>query len=275
MPEIRRARETDEARAARFADEAAQAQTQTPALTEAEYHMRSRRSVLVGGVAALAGLASWRLVQNQPAGRTIPSALRDAHEANEALWRRLHRDDHLAPTFDPRESSELRINGRHGLDQEEIDLDAWRLQVLGPNGGQIGEHALADIQALPKVTWTVEHKCIEGWSHVVTWGGTSFSNFAELYRDEIGDPASYVNLRTPDDGFFVSLDWASMMHPQTMLAWELQGEPLSFAHGAPLRLATPLKYGTKQIKRIGSIEFSNVRGEDFWENRGYDWYSHL
>lgn len=273
--EIWKARESDDVRAARFAREAAEAQANTPPLSEAEYRLRSRRSVLVGGVAAMAGLAGWRLVQNQPDGRTIPSALRTAHEANEALWRRLHRDEHLAPTFDVSESSVLRVNGRHGLAQEEIDLDAWRLQVLGPDGGQIGEHDLADVQELPKVTWTVEHKCIEGWSHIVTWGGSSFSNFAELYRDEIGAPTSYVNLRTPDDGFFVSLDWASMMHPQTMLAWELQGEPLSFDHGAPLRLATPLKYGTKQIKRIGSIEFSNVRGEDFWEDRGYDWYAHL
>ena len=169
----------------------------------------------------------------------------------------------------------MRVNGRHGLGEEEVDVDAWRLTVIGSRGEAIGEHTLTDIQALPKVEWTVEHKCVEGWSHVVTWGGTTFSNFAELYGAEIASPPKFVNLRTPDDGFFVSLDWATMMHPQTILAWELEGEPLTSDHGAPLRLATPLKYGTKQIKRIGSIEFSNTRGEDFWENRGYDWYAHL
>ena len=264
-------RETDDQRAARFADETAAA----PTLSHAEYRTRSRRSVLVGGAAVLAGLAGWRWIQDQPTDNRIPAVLRDAHEANEALWRNLHRDDHLAPTFDPSESSLLRVNGRRGMDEEEIDLDAWRLQVKGKDGSTIGEHVLADIQALPKVEWTVEHKCIEGWSHVVTWRGTAFSNFAELYRTQIGDPPAFVNLRTPDDGYFVSLDWATMMHPQTVLAWELQGEPLSFDHGAPLRLATPLKYGIKQIKRIGSIEFSDQRGEDFWETRGYDWYAHL
>ena len=66
-----------------------------------------------------------------------------------------------------------------------------------------------------------------------------------------------------------------MMHPQTFLAWELNGEPLTQLHGAPIRLATPLKYGIKQIKRIGRLEFSNVRGPDYWEIRGYDWYSGL
>ncbi|MEM9613958.1 MAG: molybdopterin-dependent oxidoreductase [Actinomycetota bacterium] len=265
--------ETDTERAERFAREAAA----TPTLTEAEYRVRSRRSVLFGGAAALAGVAGWRWIQTRPEDNNIPSVLRDAHEFNEALWTPLHRDDHLAPTFDRSESSILRVNGRHGLrNEEEIDIDAWRLDVRGPDGDQIGEYSLADIQALPKVEWTVEHKCIEGWSHVVTWGGVTFSDFAELHRADLGDGGTtYVNLDTPDGEYFVSVDWASMMHPQTMLAWELEGEPLDFPHGAPLRLATPVKYGIKQIKRIGTIEFSNQRGPDFWESRGYDWYAHL
>ena len=67
----------------------------------------------------------------------------------------------------------------------------------------------------------------------------------------------------------------SMMHPQTLLAWTLNGEPLTQEHGAPVRMSTPLKYGIKQIKRISRIEFSNTRGPDYWEIRGYDWYSGL
>ena len=66
-----------------------------------------------------------------------------------------------------------------------------------------------------------------------------------------------------------------MMHPQTLLCYELQGEPLEQLHGAPLRLVTPLKYGTKQIKRIGSIAFTNEQPADYWAERGYDWYAAL
>lgn len=61
-----------------------------------------------------------------------------------------------------------------------------------------------------------------------------------------------------------------------MLTLDLQREPLSDLHGAPLRLTTPLKYGTKQIKRIGTIQFSDTQPEnDYWTVRGYDWYAGL
>ncbi len=252
------------------------AQTANDPIISAEaYKTRSRRSALVGGVAALAGFGGWRWIQGQPEVDNIPQVLRNTHKFNEALWGNLHRDNHLAPTFAAPDSTPIRVNGRRGMEEEEIDLDAWRLRVIGPDGNQIGEHVMTDIEALPKVEWTVEHKCVEGWSHVITWGGTAFSNFAALYADQIGGSTDFVNFNTPDMGYPVSLDWASMMHPQTVLAYELNNERLNFDHGAPVRLATPLKYGIKQIKRIGTIEFSNTRGDDFWETRGYDWYSHL
>jgi len=63
------------------------------------------------------------------------------------------------------------------------------------------------------------------------------------------------------------------MHPQTLLAYEMNGELLTDDHGAPLRLVSTVKYGIKQIKRIGKIEFTNERPADFWAESGYDWYS--
>ena len=122
---------------------------------------------------------------------------------------------------------------------------------------------------------TVEHKCVEGWAHIVTWGGVVFRDFLEAFYPEQAD-ASYVGLSTPDGDFNVGLDMDSMMHPQTMLSLDLQREPLSGEHGAPVRLSTPLKYGTKQIKRIGTIQFSDTQPEnDYWTVRGYDWYAAL
>lgn len=126
---------------------------------------------------------------------------------------------------------------------------------------------------MPFEELTVEHKCIEGWSEIVTWGGTKFANFAALYPDAV--EATFVNMSTPDGDYYVSLDRDSILHPQTLLAWELNGDPLTQLHGAPIRLATPLKYGIKQIKRIGRLEFSNTRGPDYWTERGYDWYAGL
>jgi DMSO/TMAO reductase YedYZ molybdopterin-dependent catalytic subunit len=84
-----------------------------------------------------------------------------------------------------------------------------------------------------------------------------------------------VSLTTPDRGYFVGLDTASALHPQTLLAWELNGAPLTSAHGAPLRLVVPVKYGIKCIKRIGMLAWSAERPADFWAARGYDWYAGL
>jgi DMSO/TMAO reductase YedYZ molybdopterin-dependent catalytic subunit len=73
----------------------------------------------------------------------------------------------------------------------------------------------------------------------------------------------------------VGLDTKSLLHPQTLLAWEQNDKPLVYEHGAPLRLIIPVKYGIKNIKRIGLIRFTNQRPRDFWHEQGYDWFSGL
>jgi DMSO/TMAO reductase YedYZ molybdopterin-dependent catalytic subunit len=68
---------------------------------------------------------------------------------------------------------------------------------------------------------------------------------------------------------------ASMMHPQTLLCYEMNGKPLPLKNGYPLRLMIPVKYGIKSLKRIGTIFFSNNPPPDYWYERGYDYYSGL
>lgn len=245
-----------------------------PTMSLDEYRRRSRRSVLTGGAAALAGLAGWRWIQNGPEDRNIPAPLRDVHEANESLWRALHRTDKLAPTFDRDRSSMIRVNGRRGLDQP-IDLATWSMSVRD-EGTELASHTMDDILDLPKREMTVEHKCVEGWSHVVTWGGVRFTDFLEAHHPEkLTTPPGFVSMETPGGGYYVGVDWPSMLNPQTLLAYELQGEPLDQDHGAPLRLVTTLKYGIKQLKRIGTIEFTDIQPADYWGERGYDWYAGL
>jgi DMSO/TMAO reductase YedYZ molybdopterin-dependent catalytic subunit len=65
----------------------------------------------------------------------------------------------------------------------------------------------------------------------------------------------------------------SALHPQTLLCYEMNGQPLPVEHGGPLRLVTTVKYGIKSIKRIGRITFIDERPPDFWAERGYDWYA--
>ena len=144
---------------------------------------------------------------------------------------------------------------------------------------------LDDIKALPRVEMTTELKCIEGWSVVVNWTGARFSDFINRFQPATGngftpDAANqpenllpFVSLVTPDGGYYVGMDMPSILHPQTLLAYEMNGQPLTLEHGAPLRLVTPTKYGIKQIKRIGRIAFTGERPADYWAERGYDWYS--
>ena len=262
--------ESDEQRQARY--DALEASY--PTISATEYTRRSRRSVLTGGIAALAAFGGWRWLQNSPEDRNIPGPLRDVHEANESLWRALFRDDKLAPTFDRSRSSMIRVNGRRGI-QDEIDLDTWSMSVCH-EGTEVASHTIDAVLGLPKQEMTVEHFCVEGWSHIVTWGGVRFRDFLEaLHPERLTSPTDFVSLATPNRGFYVGIDWPSAVHPQTLLAYELQGEPLDQDHGAPLRLVTPVKYGIKQLKRIGSIDFTSTQPADYWGERGYDWYAGL
>ena len=248
--------------------------SEQPELTEQEYQRRMRRSLLVGGVASFAGFRGWRWVQDQPEVDNIPQVLRDGHELNESIWSTLFREDHQARTFSRESASILRVNGLIGI-RDEIDLDTWKLDVFGPDGTQLGTHTLDDIRSLPNHEMNVEHKCIEGWAQITNWGGARFSDFMALYEDQLPDDISDVYLETPDGGYYVSVDIETMRHDQTLLAYENLGFPINDRNGAPLRLATPLKYGIKQIKRIGQIHFRTGRAADYWGERGYDWYAGL
>jgi len=241
---------------------------------------RSRRGFLIGGATALAGIFGWRWMPDE----TKQNLLRRTFEFNEKVSQIFYSPKRLAPEFPP-EVAGARVNGMEGLD-ENFNASDWRLRVGGlANRNEDLILTLDDIKALPRVEMTTELKCIEGWSIVVNWTGARFSDFIARYQpktrngnatDIQNNPENlmpYVSLTTPDENYYVGWDLPSILHPQTLLAYEMNGAPLSLEHGAPLRLATATKYGIKQIKRIGRIEFTAERPRDFWAERGYDWYA--
>ena len=145
---------------------------------------------------------------------------------------------------------------------------------MGVDGELVDTLAIDDVTALPAHDMVCEHKCIEGWASIVHWTGARFRDLADrYYGTAVPADHRYVQLRTPGDGYYVGLDREVARHSQTLLAWGLNGEPLSEGHGAPLRLAMPITYGIKQLKRIGTIEFTNERPADYWAERGYDWHA--
>ena len=247
---------------------------------------RTRRSFIVGGLAALGGVLGWRYLLQRPDAEGTPLPFRRVLDANGRLSAAYFKETRLAREFPKSQAvKQVRTNGRAGLESE-IDLAAWRLAVQPYGGGQAREFTLADIKALPRVELITELKCIEGWSIVVHWAGARFADFLAKYplasrsgqpvKDIANPPADlapYVSVVTPDEEYYVGLDMHSAIHPQTLLCYEINNEPLSLAHGAPLRLVTPLKYGIKHLKRIGTIAFADERPADYWAEMGYDWDS--
>ncbi|MCC3152182.1 molybdopterin-dependent oxidoreductase [Hymenobacter sp. BT770] len=254
----------------------------TEAEVLAEARRRSRRAFIGLGLAGLAGLGGWNWLISQPNDAGIPRPLRKVLDANSRLSSAYFKETRLAPEFARSRARTPRVNGKVGLDQPLVPA-AWRLQVKGYGSGKVQEFTLADIQALPKIQMTTELKCIEGWSVVVHWAGARLSDFLARYplatrsgqpADPLNPPADlapYVGMRTPDGAYYVGLDMHSALHPQTLLCYEMNGQPLTPAHGAPLRLVTPLKYGIKHLKRIGTIAFADTRPKDYWAELGYDW----
>jgi len=231
---------------------------------------RTRRAFLFGGVAALAGYAGLRWLAKTPAGEVIPPALRRVLTFDELIARATFSPRRLSRSYPISDAREPRANGHVGLD---APLGAWSLRVDGQGVAVPLVLSLADIRALPRVDVTTELRCVEGWSTVVSWTGARFSDFVARYADPQAAVSNYVGLATPDGKYYVGLELGSMMHPQTLLCYEMNGAPLTDAHGAPLRLVTPVKYGIKSLKRIGSIHFSDERPPDFWAERGYDYYA--
>jgi DMSO/TMAO reductase YedYZ molybdopterin-dependent catalytic subunit len=232
-------------------------------------------------VAALTGLAGWRWLVTRSEEDGLPWPLRRFLRLNEGLARAAFRESRTAPEFPRSAARQPRVNGQIGLDTA-IDSAAWRLRVIGPSGeGGARLFRLDEIQALPRVEMTTELKCIEGWSAVVHWTGARLADLAAQTglvtrsgrRDDPEDLLQYVALETPDAAYYVGLDMASALHPQTLLCYEMGGQPLTPDHGAPLRLVIPVKYGIKSLKQIGTIRFSDHRPADYWAERGYDWYA--
>ena len=243
---------------------------------------RSRRAFLLWGAGLAAGAGAFEWFTTRPDAGGIPWPFRKSLDLNGWLARGLFSEHRLSKTFKADQAGPDRVNGDVGLD-EDIDIAAWKLRVEGLASGSGALMLDLDaIRKLPRVEMTTEFKCIEGWSAIVHWAGARFSDFMKAYppRTRSGafslnhaeDLPAYVSLSTPDDGYYVGLDMESMLHPQTLLCYEQNGRPLSQEHGAPLRLAIPVKYGVKNIKRIGTIRYSNRRPADYWAEQGYDWY---
>jgi len=154
----------------------------------------------------------------------------------------------------------------------------WMLRV----GGKVKNPLALSLDDLMKMTRTdsrIEHHCVEGWSAVADWHGVRLSDLAQ--RAGAGD-CDYVEFKSFDRGpdqmsddilnYWSSWDRESAMHPQTLIAYGMNGKPLEPSHGAPVRVYGAVKLGYKQVKWLTEINFLDEETGGYWERAGYEWY---
>lgn len=146
----------------------------------------------------------------------------------------------------------------------------WMLRV----GGLVERprtFSLAELQRLPRTDYRIRHHCVEGWSAVASWHGTAVRDLARAVgaRPE----ARFVEFRSFDEDYWSSWDHPSAFHPQTILAWGRNGEPLTPDYGAPLRLYAAVKLGYKMVKYLTEVNFLDHPTGGYWEDQGYEWFA--
>lgn len=228
------------------------------------------------GTAAYGGIKWLGNAPKETPGTTAGAArpFRRALNKTELAFRRLFSRNHLVKTYDKsRAAKKVRENGDVGL-LGRFDAATWMLNVKRQNGETL-RITIDELKKLPKTELIFDFKCVEGWDQIQHWAGVKMEDFIAHYQLQNEAKMSYVGLATPDRKYYVGIDIESALHPQTLLAYEMNEKPLTAAHGAPLRLIIPVKYGIKNLKRIGTISFSNQRPPDYWAEQGYDYYSGL
>ncbi|HYN79931.1 MAG TPA: molybdopterin-dependent oxidoreductase [Gemmatimonadaceae bacterium] len=146
----------------------------------------------------------------------------------------------------------------------------WALEVSGLVDRPLSL-TLDDLQKLPRTTQRVNHYCVEGWTAIEEWTGVRLRDLARLAGAQ--PAAKYVDFQSFDSGYHESWDLESALHPQTVVAYGLDGRMLGPAHGAPARVYSPTKLGYKNTKYLTRIVFMPVRNGGYWSDQGYEWYA--
>jgi DMSO/TMAO reductase YedYZ molybdopterin-dependent catalytic subunit len=163
----------------------------------------------------------------------------------------------------------------------------WRLQVRGlverPDA-----FSLPQLRAMPSRTQITRHDCVEGWSAIAKWTGVPLRHVlaevkpfpaARYVVFHCADPMDGSDQTAPGSTYYESLDLDEALHPQTILAYELNDDALPIANGAPLRLRVERQLGYKHAKYLMAIDLvtrlDNIRGGKggYWEDLGYEWYA--
>jgi DMSO/TMAO reductase YedYZ molybdopterin-dependent catalytic subunit len=241
-----------------------------------------RNALTAMGAGLLAGCD--QLSQTEWAPKVLASAETLSHAvqrvlAPHAALAREYAEADISPVFRANGSTNPQTPEYLALTRD--DFRSYRLGVGGLVARPLS-FSLAQLRALPQRTQITRHDCVEGWSVIGKWTGVQLSHVLQMAQPT--KAARYVVFRcydAMDDGseYYESLGFDDAYHPQTLLAWELNGKALPIPNGAPLRLRVPRQLGYKMAKYLRRIDlvdsFKSIEGGKggYWEDQGYQWYA--
>ena len=241
------------------------------------------QALAAGGAALLAGCD--RLSRTE----WFPQMLASAEKVTQGAQRLVTSRKSMAQEFTEADlSPTFRSNGTANPDDPAYralaaeGFAAYRLAVSGLVD-KPRSFSLAELRALPSRTQITRHDCVEGWSAIGKWKGAQLSALLDAVqpKPEARYLVFYCADPMNDSGtkYYESIDMEDALHPQTLLAYELNDQRLPIANGAPIRLRVERQLGYKMAKYVMAIEF--VRSFDhitggkggYWEDRGYEWFA--
>lgn len=212
-------------------------------------------------VIAVVAVHSWATGYSLKNPRRIKNALGRVIEPTKRMIfqnlvsRQQHDADKIAQYFP--------VNGYPPINQQEYEkllennFANWKLKVFGLVEKPL-ELSLSDLHKMHKQHQITEHSCIQGWTAIAGWTGVVMNEIiAECKPKPESKYVVFHSLQSDDKGraYYEVLDIEIAKHPQTLLAYEMNGSPVPVAHGAPLRLRVETQLGYKQVKWLKSIEF--------------------
>lgn len=253
---------------------------------------RDRRHLLRGAVAA-AGAAMLSGCDRLSQNKGFVDMLASAEDLSRVTQKVLAPRPAMAQEFDASHIAKS-FRGNGTLDPVDADYRALRqdgfAQFRLSVGGLVehaGDYSLDQLRVMPSRTQITRHDCVEGWSCIGQWKGVPLGLLlgaakplgnARFVVFRCFDSMDGPSTATRDSRYYESIDLDDAYHPQTILAYELNGQPLPVTNGAPLRCRVERQLGYKQAKYVRAIElvesFAGVRGGKggYWEDQGYAWY---
>ena len=235
-----------------------------PLLASLERRLFLRRGLSLGALSLLSG-CDLTYDENVQKMLTAMSRWNDGAQA----W--LFDPKRLAPEFPVSMITDPFPFNAYYAEEEvrQVDANSYKLEV----GGLVREKKawqLPELHALPQVSQVTRHICVEGWSAIGKWSGPRFSDF--LQRVGADTTARYVGFKCADD-YYTSIDMATALHPQTLMAFKYADQVLPPKYGFPWKLRIPTKLGFKNPKHVVAMFVTNEDPGGYWEDKGYNWFS--